>query len=534
MSAGKRTHIVIVGAGVTGLTCAFDLIESEAFKSGVLKVTVLEGSGRAGGIIETTAEQGALIESGPDSFITTRPYMRNLAERLGLSDRIIPTNVEGRGAMVVSGGKLVKLPEGFAMLAPGKILPFLESPIISLAGKLRVLSEPFLPVRASTEDESLADFVRRRFGAELLEKIAQPMVGGIYVGDAEKLSAAMAAERFVELEQNAGSVIGGLLSQARQQAQDQAQAHSKISSDDGGDPVASQPGVNASASAGVRYGMFCSFDGGMGILVEALVARLRSASATGNLDFRLSAPVAEITRAEDKGGQSYSIQLADQVLSADHVVLAVPAGRAAAILSSSSSSSSSSRLNELAAELAKIEAASSLVVNFLVNKSDIALEVAGKLDAFGVVIPEVEMHRCKLNSIAVAFASKKFKGRAPGDKLILRVFLGGVKQPEILARPDAELIDMALADLVKLVGLDQSARPLYARVCRWPQSMPQYYVGHKKLLARIDSLASGIDGLHLAGASYRGVGLPECVHSGDVCADKILGHLAKLQSVSVN
>ena len=498
-----KKHIVIVGAGISGLCCAYRLSESNAFKAGLLEITVLEGSERAGGIIETVEAAGCLLESGPDSFITNKPYMLDLSERLGIAGDIVSTQTRNRGAMVVSRGRLVKIPDGFALMAPTKILPFLESPILSWGGKMRALIEPFIAVRDSKkQDETLADFVRRRFGKELLDKIAQPMIGGIYVGDAEKLSAAMTAERFFNLETSAGSVIGGLLSQARRAAMVEPEAADQ-------------------ADRGVRYGLFCSYRKGMSYLVETLQEALESPfNRSLGINFKLNSAVLEINRETNKGDQKHwLVRLANQTIIADQLVLALPAVLSAALLEPT--------LPVLAAHLKHIEAASSVVVNFVVGRGDINATI----DAFGVVVPEVEMVKNNLNVLALSFASNKFEGRSPDEKLVVRAFMGGSKRPVLLNKSDDQLIAMAQADLVKLLGYAKEARPEYVRVCRWPQSMPQFAVGHKRLLQEIALCLQDQPDLQLAGASYRGVGLPECVHSGELCAEKILEMLNERQLV---
>ncbi|MBS1993862.1 MAG: protoporphyrinogen oxidase [Cyanobacteria bacterium SZAS LIN-3] len=503
-SKDHKKQVVIVGAGISGLSCAFKLSESAAFKEGLISVTVLEASTRPGGIIDTSYEQGCVVESGPDSFITNKPYMTSLANRLGIGEHVIPTQEESRGAMVVSGGRLLRLPEGFSLLAPTKILPFMESPILSLSGKLRALAEILVPVRGGNADESLADFVRRRFGRELFERIAQPMVAGIYVGDAEKLSASMTAERFVQLEKSTGSVIGGLV---------KGTAGGAASEGGDGDADSGRCDIGQS-DAGVRYGLFCSFDSGMKLVIDTLMTRL----AQAGIDVRLSTPVDAVSRSQESARWLVSARQAGadsaeaplETLEADELVLALPARQSAALLQSSAP--------DLASTLDCIEAASSAVVNLIVDKADIGVE----LDAFGVVVPEIEVKKLGLSILAIAFASKKFRGRAPEGKMILRAFLGGSKNNDLLSRSDDELCRLVRHDLAKLIKLDPDSTPSYMRLHRWPNAMPQFHVGHRDLLARIDEQVAARSGLRLAGASYRGVGLPECVHSGEVSAEKIL------------
>jgi len=511
----QKKAVVIIGGGISGLTCAFRLQQSDCFKNGDMTITLLEASARLGGIIETLEIDDCFVESGPDSFITNKPYMLDLAARLDLSDEIIGTQEKGRGAMIVSNGRLLKLPDGFTLIAPTKILPFLESPVMSWSGKLRVMMEPFLPVRslrrlssssacsssssssssssnyaAAGDDESLADFVRRRFGKEMLERIAQPMVGGIYVGDAEKLSAAMTAERFVALEQSSGSVIGGLIKNAS---------------------------TADSAAGGVRYALFCSFKKGMGELVQKLSEKL------SQINIRLLSPVRLVTRQEDGSWlvttSNEKVGGKEEQLEAHQLVIALPAKESGRLLQDSAP--------DLAQHLGLIEAASSAVVNFIFKRDDFLAPA----ESFGLVVPEIEMKKLGLSIIALAFASNKFKGRAPQDKMVIRAFLGGMKGLSVLEKNDQELTALALADIAQLIGLKVGAAPSYTRVHRWPGAMPQYFVGHKNLLTKIDAALAKYPGLSLAGASYRGVGLPECVNGGNLCAEKIVQEFTERQLV---
>lgn len=476
--------ITIIGGGISGLTCAFKLSQSKEFLAGKMQITVLEYSHRFGGVIETIQAEGCILESGPDSFITNKPALLELAGELGLSSRIIGVNKKHRGALIVSEGKLVPLPAGFVMLAPGSLLSFFQSPLMSLTGKIRVGLDLVIPGKNSREDESLADFVRRRFGQELLERLAQPLVAGIYVGDAERLSADHAAARFVEMERTAGSVIKALRLERKLEKR-----------------AGSAAANGANGANGARYGLFASFDQGMSVLVDALVASLNQ----NNIDLRLNTKVESITARDGR----YHVQ-ADETFMADQLVLTVGAGVASQLVGAIEPG--------LCRKLQLIPSASSAVVTFIFERG----QISHPLNAFGAVVPEIEMTKYGLSCLAFNFASVKFP-RAPEGKIVIRAFLGGVNKANLLDFDDNHLIELALKDMRLLLGL--SGKPHYQAVHRWVESMPQYQVGHLKLIKEIEAALENST-LHLGGAYFSGVGLPDCVSSGSKCASSVLQSLA--------
>jgi len=484
MAQAEVKRVVIVGGGISGLTCAFKLAQTEQFARGLLHISVLENRSRFGGIIETKIVDDCIIDSGPDSFITNKPQMLTLARELNIESRIIAVNQENRGALIVSNGALVPLPPGFVMLAPSKLSSFFQSSVLSLRGKLRTALDLVIPPRKELTDESLASFVRRRFGQEHLDKLAQPMVAGIYVGDAEKLSAAHAAARFVAMERTSGSVIKGLRVERKELAARDLQDE----------------------SSGARYGLFASFDRGMAVVVDSLLAAL----SQPNIELCLDTTVQAIAY---RPGQSekFSVSSSSQSWQCDQLVLATAAKVSSGLLKDVDAN--------LSVQLSKINSASSAVCNFIFERKDIA----HRLNAFGVVVPELEMLAHNLSVLAVSFASVKF-ARAPQDKVIVRAFMGGIKRDSLLEKDDQQLIDIAIADLAKLIGL--SGRPLYQAVHRWIDSMPQYNVGHQSLIADIENTSSVV-GLHLGGAYLHGVGLPDCVASGYKCAESVSRLLAQ-------
>lgn len=467
-------RVVIIGGGITGLTCAYRLRQARPD----LDITVVEGTAKTGGPIETVVmgeTNQYTLEQGPDNFITNKPFVLDLAKSLNLTERIVKIRPEGTGALVLSDGQLQNVPGGFSLLAPSRLLPFATSPILSPLGKLRALLELVIPPRKSDADESLASFVRRRLGPEILAKLAQPMVAGIYVGDAEKLSAQAVAERFVDLEHTSGSIIRGLMKGSDQ-------------------------------SSGARYGLFASFDRGMSVLVDALVQN------TSNLKLKLNTKVDSIIPSES----GYRLKCATgEVLESDYLVLAIPAPNAARLLQTIDSALSSS--------LGMIKSASSVVVNAIFDRAALSKLKAGQERAYGAVIPDCERKKYGLTLIAFSFLSNKYNGRAPQDKVILRSFMGGVGEESLLDFSDEELKQKTLKDLDFLLGI--KAPPEIVKISRWPGSMPQYNVGYKKLVAQIEQLAEKHKNLFIAGASYGGVGIPDCVNSGNLCAQKLISRV---------
>jgi oxygen-dependent protoporphyrinogen oxidase len=483
-------RIIIIGGGITGLAAAHRLLELRGQSDEPLHLTILEAGPRLGGIIHTEEREGFLIERGPDSFISEKPEALELANRLGLASNLIQTNDKHRRSFIVRNGKLRVVPEGFHLLAPSRLWPFLTSDILSLKGKVRLAGEVFVPRAAEgngARDESLASFVRRRLGHEALERVAQPMIGGIYTADPEKLSLRATMPRFLEMERKHGSLVRAMTS-ARQAAGDNA------------------------GTSGARYSLFLSFDRGMQVLVDRLAQRiadcgLRNADSAAPVDVvvRLNSPVKSLELEHANPKPVWRVQANNgEMLSADAVCLALPASICARLLR---------RVDlELATNLEAITCASTATINLAYRRAD----VPHPLDGFGFVVPFIE----KRTLLACTFSSVKFGGRAPQDHVLLRAFVGGALQPEMFALDDGEMIRRVSDDLRALLGIAKA--PLFAGVARWPDSMPQYHVGHLDLVASIQERAGRLSGLQLAGNSYTGTGIPDCVRSGEAAAKKIL------------
>ena len=458
----RTNRIVVVGGGISGLAAAHRLIEQ-----GQTGVTLIEASPRLGGTIQTEYRDGFLIERGPDSFISEKPEALALAKRLGLESRLIGTNENHRRSFIVRKGRLRAVPEGFQLLAPSRMWPFLTSDIFSVAGKMRMAADLFVPRKSTNgaQDESLASFVRRRLGQEALERMAQPMVGGIYTADPETLSLRATLPRFLDMERKHRSLILAMLRQSQ---------------------------VQKSGTSGARYSLFLSFDRGVQVLVDAL-ARI-------NADIRLNTRV-EGLRLEDR---TWTISTnSGEQLKADGICLAVPAYVAATLLNDVN--------RDLAGKLNRIKYASTATINFSYERS----AIKHPLDGFGFVVPFIE----KRTLIACTFSSVKFYGRAPDGHVLLRAFAGGALQPDVFALDESVLTAKVEADLRELLGI--KAKPLFTEVAKWERSMPQYEVGHLDRLNEIENEVKKLPGLALAGNAYRGAGIPDCIRSGEAAADSL-------------
>lgn len=475
--------VVVVGGGIAGLSAAHRLTES---KRPGLGVTLLERSDRFGGIIRTIEHDGCLIELGPDSFLSSKPWLTNLAERLGVADRIIHTASTHRGAHVVCRGRLHPLPDGFLMMAPTRLRPMVTTSLFSWAGKARCALDLVLPRGPAIEDESLGAFVRRRFGGEVLERVVQPLIGGIYAGDPDTLSLKATIPRFFEMEQRHRSVIKAMVAQQRTVAKRRS-----------GSPSGSgaPSGSGSPAGSGARYGDLVSFDQGMETIVRALLQHLPSGALHAGT---------EVVRLR-REGNAWRLSCGDgRDFVADGVVLALPSRKSAELLHDADPA--------LHDELSAIPHASSAVMNLVYRRSD----VPHPLDCFGFVVPAVE----KRKIIACTFSSVKFPNRAPKGVVLLRAFIGGALHQDPLDVGDEEVLRNVRDELNDLMGIE--AAPLHTMLARYPDAMPQYLVGHVRRMERIESLLEKHPGLVLAGNAYRGVGLPDCVHSGEQAAERIL------------
>jgi oxygen-dependent protoporphyrinogen oxidase len=482
MSDASRKRIAVIGGGITGLAAAHRLLELADEESRQVELTLFEASAKAGGVAGTRQVGEYLVETGADSFITNKPAAIRLCERLGLADELISTETTHRGSLVLRKGNPVPVPDGFTLLSPAKVWPILKSPIFSPLGKLRMGLEFFVPRRTARSgealpDESLAAFVRRRFGEEALERIVQPLVGGIYTSDPEKLSLAATMPRFLDMESEHRSLIIATRKQAAKQDADTA---------------------NREHGSGARYGLFATLRGGISDLFEKLQDTIAARA-----EVRFENRVNSVTRQPDG---RVEIRTDDAASTFDGVVLATPAYVSSELLSAEAGT------DELRSLLAQIEYASTAIV---VSGHRLA-DIEHPLNSFGLVIPAIE----KRKVLAVSFSSRKFPGRAPDGRVLLRTFVGGAMQPELLGLDDEEIVRIVSQELAGMLGV--RGQPDFMEVVRWDRVMPQYHLGHVERVSRIFELAASLPGIELAGNSYHGVGLPDCIASAEAAAERLM------------
>jgi oxygen-dependent protoporphyrinogen oxidase len=461
--------VAIVGGGITGLTTAYYL---QTRSKGAVEYTLIDSAPCFGGKIRSERVDGFVVEGGPDSFMTQKPAIMELCRELQLDKDLLNTNELAHKVFIWSQGKLQAMPEGVMLIIPTKIMPFLKSSLISWPGKIRMGFDAFIPRRKSDEDESLAHFIRRRLGKEALYKIAEPMVAGIYVADAETLSLKSALPRFIEMEKKYGSLLRGIIAQ-------------KI--------VARKTPANKSAKP-ANTG-FVSFKSGLQELVEGIIEKLNPASL-------LSGTTVNSIQAV---GNGYKLDLSNgRQLQADAIVFATPAYVTAQLVKNIAP--------ELADKLDHIRYVSTATVSLGFKRSEVPHSLAG----YGFVVPHQE--KCKL--IACTWSSTKFNFRAPEGHVLIRSFVGGATAEALAEQGEESLIAMVREELEQTLGI--SAEPVLVKVFRWHKANPQYDVGHQERVAEIDQLAAGQPGLYLAGAAYKGVGVPDCITNAKQVAETVL------------
>jgi oxygen-dependent protoporphyrinogen oxidase len=462
-------RVVIIGGGITGLTAGYRLREAARAAGVALSCTIIEREARPGGkIITERPEDGWVVEGGPDSFVMRKLWAVELVRELGLGEELIGTEPSRYSTYVLRRGRPIPLPAGLGLIAPTRWLPFLRSPLFSVRGKLRMAMELWIAARRDDADESLASFVRRRFGREALGRLGEPLLAAIHNGVAEEQSLLATFPNLREMERTQGSVIRA----ARRQA-----------------ALAKRRGTSEPAFATLREGM--------GTLIDALVARLGDALITGS-------GVAALERQADSAG--YRVRLDDgTLLHADAVIVTTPAYTAAELVNGFA--------GELASALAGIRYVSTGTVTLAYPRG----AAREPLEGFGVVIPRGEGRR--INGCTIT--SRKFAHRAPEGHRLVRAFVGGTHRAELLGLPDGELVDVVREELSTVLGITTS--PLWSRVYRWWDAHPQYTLGHLERVDRMTTLCP--PGLILSGSAYRGVGIPDCVREAQVAADRALKHL---------
>jgi oxygen-dependent protoporphyrinogen oxidase len=448
-------EVAIVGGGIAGLATAFELAQRGT------SFVVLDGASRAGGVIISEEIDGFTVDGGPDALLVQKPEGIKLCEELGLGNRLVPTKPP-RLAYIQRGGRLHALPAASVLGIPTRLGPFARTGLFSWAGKLRMGAELFVPRRKDEGDESIGSFMTRRFGAEATTYLAEPLLAGIHAGDVDRLSLHALFPRLAKAERNHGSVIRAFRSTP--------------------EPRVPNPG-----------GAFRSLPGGLSEMIHALVAAL------GTANIRLNARVSAIT-----GHGPFIVRTErGDAIEARAVVIATPAYVTSALVRGLD--------DELARLTGEIPYASAGTVALAFRRSAITHPLNGS----GFVVPRVE----KTGILAGSWLSSKWPHRAPDNRVLLRTFVGGARDPQALEQTDEELIARSIAALEPLIGI--TGEPLFARVYRFDRGNAQHEVGHLARVAAIDRALAKHPGVFLTGSGFRGVGIPDCVADGRATARQV-------------
>jgi oxygen-dependent protoporphyrinogen oxidase len=475
-------RIAIIGGGISGLSAAFTLEEKR--QSGTqsdtkIEYVLFESAPRLGGVMVTDRADGCLIEAGPDSFLTEKPWAADLCRKIGLGDQLIGSNDADRKTYIVvhknGRDKLVVMPDGLMFMVPTKIMPTVLSPLFSWRTKMRMAAEWFHPPHKAEADETVAQMVERHYGSEMVDLLADPLLSGVYGGEATQLSVRAVLPRFADMEMKHGSLGRAMLASRKKMA--------------------------AAANTPPKP-LFTSLKDGMQAMVDALLTRLDPNA------LKTSSPVQSVIRQDNGWTISAGLQ-SDQF---DAVIIATPTHAAAAVLQATD--------ENLARDLGDIKYSSSVTVTLGYDEKVRASLPPG----FGFLVPRSAGRRM----LAATFVHNKFPHRAPENRAIVRCFLGGTRDEQILQSSEGEILQIVRKELQEIIGLQ--AEPLFARVYKWKSAMAQYSVGHLERLQRIESLRQKLPGLALAGNGYSGIGVPDCVRSGAEAASKILAEMGMWSS----
>lgn len=454
-------EVAIVGGGISGLSAAYELERRR------IPFVLLEKSARLGGVIRTERAGGFTMDAGPDALLIHKPAALELCAELGLERQLIPT-LPPRTAYVVRNAALQPLPPGSVLGVPTRIGPLAGNRLLSWRGRVRMGLDLVVPrAGRGTEDESVAAFFRRRFGTEAVAYVADPLLGGIHAGDVERLSMRALFPQFVEAERSHGSVIRAFRRVAAERA-----------------------------AGGDRDGQFRSLTDGLEALPRAIAARLAPGAV------RTGTGVVQLTAGARSNGRRYTLRTSGGApIAADQVICALPAHAAAPLLAG---------LDEAVGRLCGSIGHTSVAIVVLAWPRAV---VRHPLDGTGFVVPRAE---AGLSITAATWISSKWPGRAPEGHVLLRGFAGGMRSPEALEQTDDALATAVQRDLARLLDID--GEPVLARVYRWPLANPQPDVGHLARIAAIDARLRSLPGLHIIGAAFRGVGIPDCVAAGRAAA----------------
>jgi oxygen-dependent protoporphyrinogen oxidase len=488
----------IIGGGIAGLAAAYEL-EKARDAGAAVEYTLFEARERLGGSLASEIVNGTVIERGPDSFITEKPAAAELCRELGLADELTPSNDAARKTYIVVHNRLVPLPDGLMFLVPTKLIPTAMTRLFSPLTKARMALELLHPPRKNSHgDEAVATLVERHFGAEAVDRLADPLLSGIYGGDATQLSARTVLPKLVEMESKYGSLTRGMLAAHREMRAKMAAQNNGNGKGPGRAEVNGTAGSKATGRPAPRA-IFTALRGGLQQLVDALEARLEPAWV------RRSTPVSALEKVE--GG--WQLNFGGTAEFYDAVIVASPAWAAGVLLGQVDP--------VLGEELGGIPYSSSITVNLVYDEAKL-----GRLpDGFGFLVPASEGRAM----LACTFAHRKFLGRTPPGKAVLRAFLGGMKNEAMLTETDAALVDVVRRELSEILGektISRSAEPEYTQVSRWRRAMAQYAVGHQERRQRIADRVANLPGLRLAGNAYDGIGIPDCIRLGRQAAKELV------------
>ncbi len=482
-TTGDRKRIVIVGGGIAGLTTALTLLDEAKQDQLDIDCAIVEAQSQWGGKIVTNHHAARIIEGGPDSFLTTKPGGLDLCERLGLTQELINTNQGNSQTFAYSRGRLREFPQGLVSMVPTQLGPLFQSGLVTWAGILRMAGDWFLPARGPDEpEETLASFFCRRLGQEAFHRLIEPLVAGIYAGDASELSVAATFPQFVELERQHGGLIKGALAQQRARR------------------------TSSRRPASGRT-LFTTLKGGLGDLIEKLVDELTQRGARLLLGKQATALRSS---ARDQTSREYMLTLENgDVILADAVVLATPAYATARLIRDMD--------QNIGSLLEQIPYASTMTLSLVFPRD----QVKGVLQGFGFVVPRIENRML----IAATWSSMKWSDRAKPEESLIRCYLGGRGRGQVMELDDDLLVQHSLEALRDMVGID--SKPIHAEVYRWKQGMPQYTLGHLDRVSRIRQKIASYPGLYVTGAAYQGIGIPDCIRDGQQTAQKLASYLWK-------
>ncbi len=470
ISPSSNVHqpkFAVIGGGISGLSFAWYLERLLP----TADVHVFEAASQVGGVIQTTFDSPFLTELGADNFATLLPDALRMIDEMGIRDQFTGPKADHRIAQVVRNGTVLPIPNGFSLMQPTRLSAVLSTPVLSFAGRIRLLAELFVKKRTSDEDESVESFAIRRLGRECFERLVEPIVGGIFTARAETLSMQAAMPQFVAMEREFGGLIRGAI--AKRKSQSRAER-------------------SAREATGARYDQFLAPKQGMSWWLNTIASSLRNP-----IQYRVR--VAQVSKTTENRWLIKTKSLTHageptELLTSFHAIcLALPGPRAAALLKPTHP--------KIAEKLARIPYASSAVAAIAIQRS----EVLPKALCFGVVVPKLERRDC----LAISLASEKYEGRCPNDLVLARVFMGGAIRPELLDKSDDQLLSIARKELKELLGA--GSLPRWQTIVRWNEAMPQYLVGHPKLVASIRQSMSEDDSLRLIGNAFDGVGIPQCI-----------------------